>query len=93
MTFYYRTTSYGAVPPPKEEIDFWTKASEKKNWRIVRLPNGYYQTEITLGNDEWRDVTRRKTIEGAEGAINSSVEHFAKKIEFANGPTVVKTFE
>lgn len=93
MTFYYRTTSYGAVPPPKEEIDFWTKASEKKNWRIVRLPNGYYQTEITLGNDEWRDVTRRKTIEGAEGAINSSVEHFAKKIEFAKGPTVVKTFE
>ena len=93
MTFYYRTTSYGAVPPPKEEIDFWTKASEKKNWRIVRLPNGYYQTEITLGNDEWRDVTRRKTIEGAEGALNSSVEHFAKKIEFAKGPTVVKTFE
>ena len=93
MTFYYRTTSYGAAKPLKEEIDFWAKASEKKNWRIVRLPNGYYQTEITLGNDEWRDVTRRETIEGAEGAINSSVEHFAKKIEFAKGPTVVKTFE
>lgn len=93
MTFYYQTTSYGAGKPSNEELEFWTKASEKKNWRIVRLPNGYYQTEITLGNDEWRDVTRRETIEGAEAAIDSSVEHFAKKVEFAKGPTVVKTFE
>ena len=38
--------------------------SEKKNWRITQLPNGYYQTEVTKpDSDEWVDVTRRETLE------------------------------
>jgi len=74
-------------------MEFWTKASEKRNWRIVQLPNGYFQTEVNFGEDEWRDVTRRETIEGAEEAINSSVEHFVRKVELSKGPRVVKTFE
>jgi hypothetical protein len=41
----------------------------------------------------WHDVTRRETIEGAETAINGSVEHFSKKLEAIKGPKVVKTFE
>ena len=95
MTYiYYKSSTYTTEPKISEkQLDEWRHLAEKKNWRIVRLPNGYYQTEITLGNDEWRDVTRRETIEGAEAAIDSSVEHFAKKVEFAKGPTVVKTFE
>lgn len=93
MTFYYQTTSHGTSKPSEQELAWWTKASEKKNWRIVQLPNGYFQTEINLGEDEWRDVTRRETIEGAESAIDSSVEHFARKVELSKGPKVVKTFE
>lgn len=93
MTFYYQTTSHGTNKPSEQELSWWTKASEKKNWRIVQLPNGYFQTEINLGEDEWRDVTRRETIEGAESAIDSSVEHFARKVELSKGPKVVKTFE
>jgi len=32
-------------------------------------------------------------MDGAEAAIDSSIEHYSKKLEFANGPKVVKTFE
>jgi hypothetical protein len=42
---------------------------------------------------EWHDVTRRETIEGAETAINGSVTHFSSKLEATKGPKVVKTFE
>jgi hypothetical protein len=42
---------------------------------------------------EWHDVTRRETVEGAETAINGSVEHFIGKLEATKGPKVVKTFE
>lgn len=94
MTFYYRTTTFGdSQKPSNEQLAWWKRAAEKKNWRIVRLPNGYFQTELNLGEDRWQDVTRRETIEGAETAIDSSIEHFAKKLDFAKGPTVVKTFE
>ena len=41
----------------------------------------------------WVDVTRRETIEGAESAIDGSVEHYSKKLEFLKGPKVVKTFK
>ena len=45
-------------------------------------------------NDKnWCDVTRRETIEGAEAAIDGSVDHFSKKLEGTKGPKVVKTFE
>ena len=42
---------------------------------------------------DWHDVTRRETVEGAETAINGSVDHFSKKLESIKGPKVVKTFE
>ena len=35
---------------------------------------------------------RRETLDGAEAAINGSVQHFGKKLEFLSGPKVVKTF-
>jgi len=94
MTFYYRTTtaSSGNQQVSEETKKFWENASEKKNWRIVQLANGFYQTEL-LYEESWADVTRRETIEGAESAIDKSIEHYATKLEFIKGPKVVKTFE
>ena len=93
MTFYYRTTTTSSGNQVSEETKaFWEHASAKKNWRIVQLPNGYYQTEL-LWEDSWKDVTRRETIGGAEEAIDLSIEHYRKKLEFIKGPKVVKTFE
>ena len=95
--FYYKTTTWDNSNPnvSKETKDFWQHLSEKKNWRITQLPNGYYQTEVNDSNNEdrWVDVTRRETIEGAEAAIEGSVEHFSKKLEYIKGPKVVKTFK
>ena len=97
MTFLYRTQSWRSTSqhPSEDMINLWKHLANKKNWRIVQLPNGFYQTEYKDINDEehWLDVTRRETIEGAESAIDGSREHYAKKAEFANGPKVVKTFE
>ena len=95
MTFYYQTQSWTSRPQISEEtLNLWKHLSEKKNWRITQLPNGFYQTECSNPeNDEWHAVTRRETIEGAEAAINGSIEHFAKKLEATKGPKVVKTFE
>jgi hypothetical protein len=42
---------------------------------------------------DWHDVTRRETIEGAEAAIDGSIDHFSKKLEATKGPKVIKTFE
>jgi predicted NUDIX family NTP pyrophosphohydrolase len=79
----------------EETINLWKHLSDKKNWRIVQLPNGYYQTEYRdIENKEtWYDVTRRETLESAEAAIDGSVEHYGKKLEFVKGPKVVKTFK
>jgi len=76
-------------------INLWKHLADKANWRIVQLPNGFYQTEYEDIDNEgkWIDVTRRETIEGAEAAIDGSIEHYAKKVEFSNGPKVVKTFK
>ena len=95
MTFYYQTKTWNSQPQITEEtINLWKHLAEKKNWRITQLPNGFYQTEYQDPNeDTWNDVTRRETIEGAESAIDGSVEHYAKKIEFLKGPKVVKTFK
>ena len=97
MTFLYRTQSWNSTSqhPDQEIINLWKHISDKANWRIVQLPNGFYQTEYRDIKDEdrWTDVTRRETIEGAEAAIDGSVDHYAKKLEFANGPKVVKTFK
>ena len=98
MTLYYRTYSWGGQTTPKvtdEEIQYLNHLVEKKNWRIVQLPNGYYQTEYLNPNekDSWVDITRRETMQGAEAAIDASIEHYKKRLEFAKGPIVVKTFE
>ena len=97
MTYlYYKTSSTTSTIKPNEKtIDQWKHLAEKKNWRITQLPNGFYQTECLNPDkeDEWQDVTRRETVEGAETAINGSVEHFSKKLESIKGPKVVKTFE
>ncbi len=96
MTFYYSTRTWNSQPQlTKETVNLWKHLAEKKNWRITQLANGFYQTEYQSPEDEdtWIDITRRETIEGAEAAIDSSVAHYAKKIEFLNGPKVVKTFK
>ena len=96
MTFYYRTHSWTSSPQPSEEtINLWKHLAEKANWRIVQLSNGFYQTEYQdLENeDQWVDVTRRGTIDGAESAIDGSIEHYGNKVEFLDGHKVVKTFE
>ena len=95
MTFFYQTQSWSSQPQISDETkQLWEHVSNKASWRIVQLPNGFYQTEYQDPNYEtWSDVTRRETIEGAEQAIDSSVEHYAKKLDFLKGPKVVKTFK
>ena len=94
MTFLYRTQSWTSTPQPNQEmINLWKHITEKSNWRIVQLPNGFYQTEYKHPDEEdWIDVTRRETLDGAEAAIDGSIEHYSKKLEFLKGPKVVKTF-
>ena len=41
----------------------------------------------------WKDVTRRETVDGAEAAIDTSVEHYKYTLNSLQGPKVVKTFE
>ena len=99
MTFLYtRTNSWSSTPqshPNQDMINLWNHVAEKANWRIVQLPNGFYQTEYRDLEDEdlWIDVTRRETMDGAEAAIDGSIEHYSKKLEFLKGPKVVKTFK
>ena len=96
MTYlFYKSSTYTSNQKPNEKtINQWKHLSNKKNWRITQLANGYYQTEVSEPeNNEWHAVTRRETIEGAEAAINGSIEHFSKKLEATKGPKVVKTFE
>ena len=96
MTYiYYKSSTYTTEPKVSDkQLEEWKHLAEKKNWRITQLPNGYYQTEVNSpDNDEhWVDITRRETMEGAEAAIEGSVEHFSKKLEYIKGPKVVKTF-
>jgi len=93
--FYYKTTTWDNSNPSvsKETKDFWKHLVEKKNWRIVQLPNGFYQTEYKDLDDHWVDVTRRETIESAESAIDGSIDHYQKRLDFLQGPKVIKTFE
>ena len=94
--FYYKTSTLSSQPQVTEDtIAAWKFLADKKNWRIVQLPNGYYQTEYRdIDNkDVWYDVTRRETIEGAEQAIDSSITHYKRKLRAAEGPVVVKTFK
>jgi major membrane immunogen (membrane-anchored lipoprotein) len=95
MTLFYSTSTWSSQPQPTEKtVETWKHASTKSNWRIVQLPNGFYQTEIKIPDeDSWKDITRRETIEGAEAAIEASIEYYNKKLGFLKGPKVVKTFE
>ena len=104
MTYYYYKTTKTWNGQPQyiqktktedETIELWKNLADKTNWRIVQLPNGYYQTEYRdiEKKDDWYDVTRRETIESAEAAIDGSVEHYKKRIDFIKGPKVVKTFK
>lgn len=97
MTLFYSTSSWSSQPQvTKETINLWKHVSEKKHWRIVQLPNGFYQTEYLDPNgpeDSWIDVTRRETMEGAEQAIDASISHYEKKLSYLRGPQVVKTFD
>ena len=97
MTLYYSYKTWNTgmqMQPqiPEETIELWRNIVKKSNWRIVELPNGFYQTEC-LSSDKWEDVTRRETVEGAERAIDSSIEHYKKKLKALEGPKVVKTFK
>ena len=95
MTFLYTSRDFtSATRPDQRMINLWKHITKKSNWRIVQLPNGFLQTEyLHPDEDEWIDVTRRETISGAEQAIDASIEHYTKKLEFLQGPKVVKTFE
>ena len=96
MTYLYYKSSYttNTTKPNEKTMNQWKHLAEKANWRITQLPNGFYQTECSNpDNEEWHAVTRRETIEGAETAINGSIDHFSKKIEATKGPKVIKTFK
>ena len=96
MTYLYYKTSTATYnqKPSEKEIQQWKHLANKANWRITQLPNGFFQTECKHETETtWHDVTRRETIEGAEAAIDGSIDHFAKKIEASAGPKVIKTFE
>jgi len=100
MTYFYynhRTwnTDANEAHIPESTIDMWKHVGKKSNWRITELPNGYFQTECKDLDDTetWKDVTRRETIEGAERAIDSSIDHYQKKLKVLEGPKVVKTFK
>ncbi len=93
--YYYRSSTWGRQPQavPEETVSLWEKITEKENWRITQLPNGYYHAEYQDLDDEWIDATRRETLEGAESAIDASIEHYGKKLDFLKGPKVVKRFK
>ena len=95
MTFLYTSSFRAATQPDQRMINLWKHITTKSNWRIVQLPNGFYQTEYRdfEENDNWIDVTRRETMDGAEAAIDGSIEHYSKKLDFLQCPKVVKTFE
>ena len=98
MTYFYRTYSWSSQGDnqrvSENTINLWKHLADKKNWRIVQLPNGYFQTEYQdIEKDTWYDGTRRETMESAEAAIDGSIEHYEKRLDFLKGPKVVKTFE
>ncbi len=104
MTYFYRytTSSTNDQKPTNEHKQAWEHIAKKSNWRIVQLPNGYFQTEYKpVGCEDceddcecqWVDATRRETIQAAEAAIDASIEHYRKRLAFFDGPKVVKTFK
>jgi len=94
MTYFYSSSKTDTKP--KETKEFLEYVTQKKHWRITELPNGFYQAEYqkkgTINEDVWIDITRRETIEDCEAAIDKTIEHYKNKLEFLDGPKVVKTF-
>ena len=98
MTYFYKTYSWGNNSTQgisEETRTLWEHIAKKENWRIVQLPNGFFQAEYKdLSEEEkWIDVTRHETLESCEAAIDGSISHYSKKLEFLKGPKVVKTFK
>ena len=98
MTYFYKTYSWGNNSTQgisEETRTLLEHIAKKENWRIVQLPNGFFQAEYKdLSEEEkWIDVTRRETLESCEAAIDGSISHYSKKLEFLKGPKVVKTFK
>ena len=107
MTLFYKTYSWSqsGIGISEKTRELWELIADKKNWRIVQLPNGYYQAEYcttcttpckdgeVCTDCNWTDVTRRETIDACETAIDKSIDHYSKKLEFADGPKVIKTFK
>lgn len=97
MTYlYYNSTSTAyASKPNDKEIGQWKHMADKGHWRITQLPNGFYQTEVSNPEEveKWHSVTRRESLDGAESAIDGSIEYFTKKLDTISGPKVVKTFK
>ncbi len=66
MTTYYWTRSWSNETNQDKikthTIELWERLTEKKNWRIVQLANGYFQTEFQNADercgpvDEWKPV-------------------------------------
>lgn len=94
MTYFHEinTNSQSDEVLSEENERIWKRKISKKNWRIVKLPNGYYQSEY-LYDGKWIDVTRRSTIDSCEKAIDESIDYYKNKLEPAIMPIVVKTFE
>ena len=96
MTLFYQAQTWSnREEQSKERIELWKHVADKENWRIVQLSNGFYQTEYICkyNEDLWRDVTRRETVEEAEEAIDQTVAYYKNKLEFIDGPKVVKSFK
>jgi hypothetical protein len=101
MTYFYRYTTSSTSDqnkPSEKDRKLWEHIATKSNWRIVQLPNGYFQAEYKeYGCEdedcEWIDSTRRETMESAESSINTSIDHYKKRLAFFDGPKVVKTFK
>lgn len=91
MTIFYQSTTQPAQPS-EAKITLWTHLADKTNWRITELENGYFQTEFS-NDDAYCAMTRRMTLGSAEEAIDETVAHYKKRLEFLDGPKVVKTFE
>ena len=94
--YYKQSSTWTGNPQVNDKTkEQWQHLADKKNWRITQLPNGYYQTEVSHPEEpeNWTDVTRRETLEGAEQAIDGSCKHFTQRLEATKGPKVVKTFE
>ena len=73
MTFYYQTSSWSSQPQiTQETIDLWKHVADKSNWRIVQLPNGFYQTEH---QDQKENFGKRckANIKVIKGIIKNSI--------------------